>query len=145
MRLTSLPCIVGRLVIIQRRKTQLSGLYQMVLWGSSRRLRTAAGPTWRGWCSAAWWWRMVVCISAGEGSCTFMLRVRLFIYYYVISDVSIMMKCIQHWSELSACDQRSNLGRPLFLVLIFFLSFFSQPIPKIPEGVVIWFRNFAKI
>ena len=28
----------------------------------------------------------------------------------------------KNWSERSACDQRSNLGRPLFLVLIFFFS-----------------------
>ena len=43
----------------------------------------------------------------------------------------------QNWTERSNCDQRSNLGRPLFLVLIF------AAVTKIPEGVVVGFQNFA--
>jgi hypothetical protein len=35
-----------------------------------------------------------------------------------------------NWPERSACDQQSNLGRPLFLALI-------------PEGVVVGIQNFA--
>ena len=46
------------------------------------------------------------------------------------------------WSERSVCDQRSNLGRPLFFG-IFLSSLFSQPITKIPEGVVIKILKFS--
>ena len=46
------------------------------------------------------------------------------------------------WSERSACDQRSNLGRPLFLVL-FHVFFLGVPLFKSPEGVVVGFWNFA--
>ena len=49
-----------------------------------------------------------------------------------------------YWSERSACDQRSNLGRPLFLVInLFFSSFLFIPLFKTPEGVVVGFQIFA--
>ena len=47
-----------------------------------------------------------------------------------------------NWSERSVCDQRSNLGRPLFLVLIFFLLLLPS-LFKIPEGVAVGFQIFA--
>ena len=55
--------------------------------------------------------------------------------------------CLTHqnllyWSKRSACDQRSNLGRPLFLVLIFSLTLLT-PLTNIPEGVVVGFQIFA--
>ena len=48
-----------------------------------------------------------------------------------------------NWSERSACDQPSNLGRPLFLVINLFFFSFLAPVVKIPEEVVVGFRNFA--
>ena len=45
-----------------------------------------------------------------------------------------------NWSKRSACDQWSNLGRPLFLVLILSLL---RNVTRILEGVVIGFYNFA--
>ena len=47
-----------------------------------------------------------------------------------------------NWSERSACDQWSNLDRPLFLV-INLLTLTLATVVNIPEGVVVGFRNFA--
>ena len=46
------------------------------------------------------------------------------------------------WS--GACDQQSNLGRPLFMIF-FFISFFLllPAVTILPEGDVIGFRNLA--
>ena len=52
---------------------------------------------------------------------------------FIVLPIPIHSKRI--WSERSKCDQRSNLGRQLFFVLIFF--FFPHPITKIPEGDVV--------
>jgi hypothetical protein len=55
-------------------------------------------------------------------------------------------RSVINWSERSACDQRSNLGRPLFLVInLFLLSYliFLIPLFKTPEGVVVGFQIFA--
>ena len=51
-----------------------------------------------------------------------------------------LQNTFSNWSEQSACDQRSNLGRPLFLVIIFSLS---PPLFKTQEGVVVGFQKFA--
>ena len=45
----------------------------------------------------------------------------------------------KHWSKQSACDQWSNLGMPLFLVVIFLF----HTVTKTPEGVVVGLENFA--
>ena len=37
----------------------------------------------------------------------------------------------------------ANLGRPLILVVIFYSFLSLHPVPKIPEGVVVGFQNFA--
>ena len=44
-----------------------------------------------------------------------------------------------YWSEQSVWDQRSNLGRPLFLVFFFL----SLTVTILPEGAVLWLWNFA--
>ena len=48
------------------------------------------------------------------------------------------------WSEQSVCDQRSNLGRPLFLVInLLTLTLTLATVTKFPKGVVVGFRIFA--
>ena len=47
----------------------------------------------------------------------------------------------RNWAERSSCNWRSNLHRPLFLVI--FLPSFTHPIINLPEGVVLGFWNFA--
>ena len=53
-----------------------------------------------------------------------------------------------YWAERSDCDQRSNFGRPLFLVinlltLTLTLTLTLATVTKFPEGVVVGFQIFA--
>ena len=64
----------------------------------------------------------------------------LYLYSFLAHILLPEMETLRapNWSERSACEQRSNLGRPLFRYFSFL-----DPVVKIPEGVVVGFRNFA--
>ena len=59
-------------------------------------------------------------------------------YHFRLNHFSLLA---QHWTERSACDQRSNLERPPFLVinLNLFLLTLLATVTKLPEGVVVGF------
>jgi hypothetical protein len=79
------------------------------------------------------WEQMVI-----TGFFVFMLVNFAGLFQVVLLSVPSASVCC-NWSKQSPCDQRSKLGRPLFLVFFFFFP----AVTKILGGVVVGVKHFA--